>query len=68
MAKTKPGPDGNRFGTRCHEAPCHEVNGRYVVGIESVPQAESIRQEGRGGESCMRAEDDGYDGPYDKIY
>ena len=64
MAEGEPRPDGDGPLARRDEAPCHEVDGGDVVGVEGVAEPERVGEGGGGEEGpCVEGEDDGHEGP-----
>lgn len=63
MPETEEGADGDGFGARGDEPPCHEIDGRNVVRVEGVAEAEGVGEEGRSDEGGVRVQDDANDGP-----
>lgn len=67
MAQAEPGADADGALAGRDEAPCHEVDGADVVGIEGVAQAQGVRQDGGGDKHWVEVQDDAYGDPYDDV-
>ena len=67
MPQRKESPHSSRSLPRSDEPPSHEVDGGDVICIQSMTQAEDVRESGRRDEAGVEVQHDGGSGPYDGV-
>lgn len=67
VAQAEPGADADGALARGNQTAGHEVDGRNVVGVKGVAEAQGVGEDSRRDEPGVKAQDGAHDGPDDEV-